>query len=247
MVDADNGLGHPAAKLAMQKVIEKAQAPCHHRVIPGDAVVIRIANHAQSTNPFAFAIPTELEPPFVLDFATTTVPRGRLEVYERKNQQLEEGWAIDARGETTRDPGQAMRGALLPLGGYGTEHGGHKGYGLGLLADILCGVLAGGKFGRDLADFTQPGHGGISHWFGAFRVDGFREVAEFKADMDRELRYFKESPKAPGHERIYVAGESEHENTLRHRAGGVPVHVKVWEDLRNLAGELGVPFELARR
>ncbi len=138
-----------------------------------------------------------------------------------------------------------LRGALLPLGGYGTDNGGHKGYGLGLLADILCGVLSGGKFGPTLPDVSQTAEGAISHWFGAFRVDGFREAAQFKADMDRELRYFKESRKAPGQDRIYVAGEPEYEKTLQHRAGGVPVHIKVWDGLRKLAGELGIPFELS--
>lgn len=78
------------------------------------------------------------------------------------------------------------------------------------------------------------------------RIDAFRDVAAFKADMDRELRAFKESKKAPGFERIYVAGEIEHELTLAHRRDGVPVHVAVWTELETLAVELGVPFELAR-
>lgn len=274
LFDADNGLGHPVAKIAMQKVIEKAHEHgsafgavrnSNHYGIAGyyammalehDMIGISSTNTVRygaptfgrdtllGTNPFAFAIPTGEEPAFVLDFATTTVPKGKLEVYKRKGLPLKEGWAIDAEGHITHDPDEALRGALLPLGGYGTDNGGHKGYGLGLLADILCGVLSGGKFGPTLPDVTKTAEGAISHWFGAFRVDGFRDVDEFKADMDRELRYFKESRKAPGQDRIYVAGEPEYEKTRHHRASGVPVHAKVWDGLQKLAGELGIPFEL---
>ena len=64
-------------------------------------------------------------------------------------------------------------------------------------------------------------------------------------DMDAELRAFKESARAPGADRIYTAGEIEHEKTLRNRASGVPVQVKVWDGLEKLAGELGLPFDLA--
>ena len=145
----------------------------------------------------------------------------------------------------TVDPAAALKGALLPLGGFGIDNGGHKGYGLGLLVDILCGVLSGGAFGNDLPKPNSPPEPGkISHFFGAFRIDGFRDVADFKRDMDRELRAFKDSEKAPGQDRIYVAGEIEHEKTLYNREHGVPVHVKIWNGLERLAGELGIAFDL---
>ncbi len=199
------------------------------------------------TNPWAYAIPAEHEPPFVLDFATTTVPRGKLEVYKRKEQPLAAGWAIDASGNETRSAEDALRGALLPLGGFGVEGGGHKGYGLGLLVDIMCGVLSGGAFGNDLPLPTDgPMPGKISHFFGAIDIGGFRDVDAFKRDMDRELRAFKDSEKVPGAPRIYVAGEIEHEKTLAHRRDGVPVHAKVWKELETLARELEIPFDIAR-
>jgi LDH2 family malate/lactate/ureidoglycolate dehydrogenase len=88
--------------------------------------------------------------------------------------------------------------------------------------------------------------GAISHWFGAFRVDGFRDVPAFKADMDKELRFFKSSQRVPGEDRIYVAGEPEFEKTAYHRQHGVPVHAKVWDGLSKLASELNIPFDIAR-
>ncbi len=276
LYDADNGLGHPVGKLAMEKVLEKAARHgaafggvrnSNHFGIAGyyamlaldrDMIGMASTNSVRygaptfgkevmlGTNPLAFAIPAGREPAFVLDFATTTVPKGKLEVYKRKGLPLKDGWAIDSSGQATTDPDEALRGALLPLGGFGTEGGGHKGYGLGLLADILCGVLSGGKFGTELPVVTDTMEGAISHWFGAFRVDAFRDVEAFKADMDRELRAFKDSRKVPGEDRIYVAGEPEHEKTQQHREHGVPVHVKVWDGLQKVGGELGIPFDLSR-
>ncbi|MBV9439436.1 MAG: Ldh family oxidoreductase, partial [Candidatus Eremiobacteraeota bacterium] len=108
-------------------------------------------------------------------------------------------------------------------------------------------VLSGGMFGRDISlprDGPQPGK--ISHFFAAFKIDGFRDPEQFKADMDRELRSFKDSAKAPGHDRIYVAGEIEHEKFLAAQRDGVPIHVKVWDGLEQLAANLGVPFDFER-
>jgi LDH2 family malate/lactate/ureidoglycolate dehydrogenase len=277
LVDAGNGLGHPVAKRTMERVIRKAQEHgaafaavrnSNHYGIAGyyammglehDLIGMASTNTVRygaptygrdmmlGTNPFAYAVPAADEPPFVLDFATTTVPRGKIEVYNRKNKALNPGWAIDGDGHETRDAQVALGGALLPLGGFGVDNGGHKGYGLGLLADIFCGVLSGGKFGAGLPlPSDGPVPGAISHWFAAFRVDGFRDVADFKRDMDIELRAFKNSAKVPGQDRIYVAGEIEYEKTLAHRQNGIPVHVKVWAGLEKLAAELNVPFDIER-
>jgi L-2-hydroxycarboxylate dehydrogenase (NAD+) len=277
LVDAGNGLGHPAAKRTMETILDKAAQTgaafgairnSNHYGIAGyyammalDRNMIGIASTNSvrygaptfgrdvmlGTNPLAFAIPAKNEPAFVLDFATTTVPKGKLEVYNRKEKKLNPGWAIDSEGHETLDPQVALKGALLPLGGFGVEGGGHKGYGLGLLVDILCGVLSGGAFGNDLPLPNDPPlPGKISHFFAAFKIDGFRDPEQFKADMDTELRAFKDSAKAPGQDRIYVAGEIEHEKTLYNREHGVPVHVKVWDGLQKMADELGLPFDIEK-
>ncbi len=277
LLDADNGLGHPAGKRAMDSVIAKAKTvgvafgavrnSNHFGIagyyamlaLPHDLIGIASTNSTRfgaptygksimyGTNPWAYAIPAQHEPAFVLDFATTTVPRGKLEVYQRKEKQLNPGWAIDANGVETQSPAEALKGALLPLGGLGVDNGGHKGYGLAVLVDIMCGVLSGGAFGNDLPlPSSGPEPGKISHFFGAIDINGFRDVGGFKADMDRELRAFKDSEKAPGAERIYVAGEIEYEKTLENRRAGVPIHVKVWSGLEKLASELGVPFDLEK-
>jgi L-2-hydroxycarboxylate dehydrogenase (NAD+) len=274
LLDADNGLGHPAAIVAMKKAIELARdhgiaftavRNSNHYGIAGyyammalehDMIGISSTDSAhfatptfgrdkmQGTNPFAYAIPAGEEPAFVFDFATTTVTYGKLEVYERKGLKLKPGWAVGGDGQPTTDPTAArFGGALLPLGGFGTENGGHKGFGLGALSEILCGVLSGGAFGLELNKEEGPRQtGGITgHWFGAMRIDAMRDLAEFKRDMDRELRDFKNSATAPGCDRIYVAGEIEHERTLEYRRDGIPLVAKVWEDLDAMAAEIGIP------
>jgi L-2-hydroxycarboxylate dehydrogenase (NAD+) len=273
--DADNGLGHPVSKMAMEAVIAKASEygsafgavrnSNHYGIagyyammaLPHDMIGMSSTNSVKyaaatfgrevtlGTNPFAFAVPASSEPAFVLDFATTTVPKGKIEVYKRKHKELEPGWAIDPEGNVTEDPDEALRGALLPLGGFGMEGGGHKGYGLGLLADILCGVLSGGAFGPELPFASETKEGAISHWFGAFRIDGFRDVDKFKEDMDVELRYYKDSAVARGAQRIMVAGEPEILKSAYNRQYGIPVHSKVWDDLTRLADELQIEFDLA--
>jgi LDH2 family malate/lactate/ureidoglycolate dehydrogenase len=196
----------------------------------------------QGTNPIAVAIPANGHPPFVLDMATTGVTFGRLEVSERKGKSLKPGWAVDEEGRETRDPTIAMtQGALLPLGGYGTDNGGHKGYGLGALVEILCGVLSGGMFGTALRLDERGLHGGtVGHFFGAFRIDALRDGAEFQRDLARELGEFEESAAAPGADRVLTAGEPERANTERYRREGVPIDPKVWDGIDAMAERLGI-------
>ncbi len=272
LLDAGNGLGHPASHHAMTRTIEKARENglafaavrnSNHYGIAGYYAMMALehdmigicttdsahlavptfgATKMQGTNPFAFAIPANQEPPYVLDFATTTVTYGKLEVYERKALPLKPGWAVDAHGKPTNDPAARHHGALLPLGGFGTENGGHKGYGLGALAEILTGVLAAGWFGPSLTIVESPDapSGITSHFFGAIRIDALRDVDEFKHEMDRELRTFKQSTPAPGQTRVYVAGEIEHENEIAFRRDGIPLIAPVIDDLDRLADDLGI-------
>jgi len=198
------------------------------------------------TNPIAFAAPSDTEDPFVLDMSTTVVTRGKVEVYERRGGELPEGWAVDHTGKSARDPGsllagmqERLGGGILPLGGLDTLLGGHKGYGLAVMVDILCALLSGGPFGRDVYD-TPESSARVSHFFGAIRIDRFRDPGEFRADMDRMLRELRACPPAEGRDRVWFAGlpEAEHERETGRR--GVPLSSKTWSMLRELAAETGV-------
>ena len=102
------------------------------------------------TNPLAFAAPADRERAFVLDMSTSVVNRGKIEVYDRLGKKLPVGWAVDRSGQPARDPRsllddmfERVGGGILPLGGMGEDLGGHKGYGLAVMVDILCAVLCG--------------------------------------------------------------------------------------------------------
>ncbi|PYM67794.1 MAG: malate dehydrogenase [Candidatus Rokuibacteriota bacterium] len=213
---------------------------------PWPAVVPTFGRQSMlSTNPISLAAPAGREYPFVLDMATSTVAIGKLSVAARWARPIPEGWALDATGRPTTDAALAYETRLLtPLGGS-REQGGHKGYGLALMVDILCGVLAGASWAAQSRRAEGPStRADIGHFFGAIDVARFRPLEVFKADMDELLRALKESPKADGHERIYVAGEPEWECEQRRRREGIPLAPGLVAQLSTVAAEAGVPFNL---
>ncbi|NPV09497.1 MAG: Ldh family oxidoreductase [Anaerolineae bacterium] len=196
------------------------------------------------TNPISLAAPAGEELAFVLDMATSVVPIGRIEVFRRAGAQVPLGWGADSEGHATTDPVRIMEGGgLFPLGGT-AETGGYKGYGLAAMVDVLCGVLAGAAFltGVQPPLLDRPGPANVGHFFLALNVAAFRPIEEFKASMDGFIRELKQSPKAAGEDRIYVAGEKEFLQEEERRRLGIPLNPKVEEDFRRLCRELDVPW-----
>lgn len=199
-----------------------------------------------ATNPFSIAIPAGKEPPFVLDMATSTVAVGKLSIAFRKEEPIPLGWAMDSSGRLTQDAQVAIDSRrMTPLGGT-RELGSHKGYGLAIMVDILSGVLSGAAYGDLMERQGTLGNSpaNVGHFFGAIKVDSFRPLNEFKETMDDLLKALKESPKAEGQERIYVAGEIEHECEQERLKTGIPLNEKVVADLQRISGELGVTFDI---
>ncbi|MGE3962445.1 MAG: Ldh family oxidoreductase [Dehalococcoidia bacterium] len=189
------------------------------------------------TNPIAFAAPAGEERPFVLDMATTTVANGKIRVAHRLGLPLPEGWAARTDDGAPVLEAPATNEAwwtLEPLGGS-LVLGGHKGYGLGVMVDVLAGVLAGGGFSREL----PAGHN--QAWFMAIDVGRFRPIAEFKAHMDAMIRDLHATPPAPGSERVLVAGDPEAETFERRSREGIPLQRGLVEEIRAKAEELGAP------
>ncbi len=198
------------------------------------------------TNPLAFAAPADEERAFVLDMSTTVVTRGKIEVYERSGKALPSGWAVDRSGHPARDAqsllddmSHRVGGGILPLGGIGEDLGGYKGYGLAVMVDILCAVLCGAPFGPSLSD-TATSSGRVSHFFGAIRIDAFRDPRAFRRDMDRMLRDLRNCPPAQGAERVYVAGQKEFEREDESLRLGVPLLKKTWFQLCAIGSEYGL-------
>jgi LDH2 family malate/lactate/ureidoglycolate dehydrogenase len=130
-------------------------------------------------------------------------------------------------------------GGIMPLGGDGELFGGHKGYGLAIMVDILCAVLCGAPFGPAIAD-TATSSGRVSHFLGAIRIDTFRDAAQFRQDMDRFLRALRNCPPAEGAERVYFAGQKEFEAEEKSRQLGVPVLAKTYDQISEIGREYDV-------
>jgi LDH2 family malate/lactate/ureidoglycolate dehydrogenase len=211
--------------------------------MPRPAAVPTFARKAMlSTNPLSFAAPAGRHAAFVLDMATTTVAMGKLVVASRWGTPIPEGWALDDRGRPTTDPDVALRHRLLsPLGGT-RELGGHKGYGLGVMVDILSGVLNGAVYGNlfERSDLQARRVHNAGHCLAAVDPARFRPIEEFKRDMDDMLEALKTAPRAEGQERIYVAGEPELECERRRRQDGIPLAPVLVAQCNAIARDLGV-------
>lgn len=162
------------------------------------------------TNPLSVAIPGEGSPGFHLDMATSMVAAGKIETAIRDGRQIPAGWLHQGAGEPSLDDrGKLEPGyPLLPLGGEGDETGGHKGYGLGLMVEILCGALSGSSLAARLGE-SPAAASSVGHFFGAIRVAGFREPRSVAADMEETFDIIRNARKAPGHDRILIHGEPE--------------------------------------
>lgn len=207
------------------------------------------AERMLGTNPIAIAFPGLEEPPIVVDLATSAVAYGKVEIAKRAGAPIPRGWAIDARGEHTEDPdGMIEGGALLPLGSF-RDSGGHKGYCLAAMVDVLCCVLSGANWGPFAPPFAlrqevpkRSVGKGIGHFFGAMRIDGFVEPEEFKRQVDDWVRTFRATKPQPGTPGVAIPGDPERAAEAERRARGVPLVSAVVADLREVARATGVGF-----
>jgi LDH2 family malate/lactate/ureidoglycolate dehydrogenase len=267
LVDGGNGLGQLVSKRTMEICIEKAgmNGSCMAAVrnsnhfgaaayyammaLPHHMVGISMTNAYPlqpptfgkkamiGANPMAVAIPAGTEAPFVLDMSTSTVAFGKLEIANREGMAIPHGWALDKDGNPTTDPQAGMEGrTLLPLGGT-RELGGHKGYGLALMVEILCGVLSGAAFG--LA-FVEQGLEVPMNLGRAISLEAFSQVERFKDSMDDMLAALKASSPAQGQERVYTAGELEYLCERERRQTGIPLNRIVADNLRQIGGRYDV-------
>jgi LDH2 family malate/lactate/ureidoglycolate dehydrogenase len=202
------------------------------------------------TNPIAIAFPGKREPPIVIDMATCTAAYGKIEIALRRGEKVPAGWAIDSLGRVTTEPADVLAGgALLPLGSD-RERGGHKGYGLAVMVDLLSGALSGANWGPFATPFalrqtipTRSVGKGIGHFFGAMRIDGFIDVDSFKSQVDEYIRVFRATKPAPGTSGPLIPGDPERESEAIRRQNGVPLILPVIEDLREISKKTGIPFD----
>ena len=227
------GMAGYHAMMALERdMIGHCMTACGPRMAPTFA-----ADRAIGTNPIAVAAPSGDEPPFVYDGATTVIAENKIGLARRVSAPLEAGW-ITQDGtpilEQMEVPDEYM---LLPLGST-RESGSHKGYSLGVVVDILGGLLNGSPAG------ALATRGNNNHYLAALRVDAFIDVDEFKRGMDAYLRALRALPPAPGHDRVVYAGLQSAEESEARQRDGIPLHVEVVEWFRGAARDVGAncPF-----
>lgn len=196
------------------------------------------------TNPFSIAFPGgNTSDPFLLDMASTSVAWGKVEIAKREGKAIPDRWAVDKEGAFTTDPNTAV--ALAPLG---SDYAGRsqKGYGLAVMVDCFSAMLSGGTWskripGRGVGEHAHPG---TCHCFMAWRIDAFTDMETYRAQMDDMLATLRATPPAPGHDAVLAPGQPEFDAYRERSVSGVPLHQSVRDDLRDLAAEYDVPYDL---
>src|SRR5215467_6400138 len=209
------------------------------------------AERMLGTNPIAIAFRGKEEPPIVIDMATSATAYGKIEIARRRSERIPEGWAIDREGRSTRNPNEMIDGgAMLPLGSE-RERGGHKGYALAMMVDILCGPLSGANWGPFAPPFAlrqeipkRSVGKGIGHFFGAMQIDGFIDKDEFKKQIDEWIHVFRNTKPAPGTNGPLIPGDPEREAEAIRSREGIPLIKPVVDDLLDISRKTGIPFDL---
>jgi len=249
-VDGNQALGVVATPKAMRVAIEKAQQvgiaavsignsrhlamASYHAMMALEHDMIGVCTSASGpyvvptfareprlgTNPIAVAVPCGTQPAYVFDAATSAIPGNRVNIAYHKGDQLPGGVLADADGRPIlepSDPPATYHGLkLLPLGST-REAGSHKGTGLATIVEILGSMLSGSELMLRLPQ-------GEAHQFlMALDIAAFTDVQEFKAAMDDLVQTMNDTPTAPGHDRVIVAGQLEAEAAADRGANGIPV------------------------
>jgi LDH2 family malate/lactate/ureidoglycolate dehydrogenase len=276
-VDGDAGLGLVVAPFAMKVAIEKAEKygsgwvsvkNSNHFGIAGyhalmavekDMIGFSMTNASPlvaptfanerllGTNPMCYAFPAGKYPPVIVDMATAAAANGKLEIAQRANKAIPDGWVQDKNGQNSIDPNELKNGgSLLPLGSD-KNHGSHKGFGLSATVDILSAVLSGANYGPWVPPFVaflepdaNPVGEGIGHFLGAMRVDGFRPLSDFKDNLDNWIERFKTAKTVDPNQKVIIPGEPETQAELERKVNGIPIIDVVVKDLNELAIQLKI-------
>lgn len=206
----------------------------------------RAAERFMGTNPMSFGAPGAAGPGISLDMSTSAVAGGKLEKATREGTRIPEGWVLTRDGQPTTDPtsGIAAGGALLPLGGT-EEHSSYKGYGLGLMVEVMSSVLVGAPHGPSVGPLTSStphSTAEVSHFFMALDPSRFGDTARFAVDVDRLCAELRSLPPVDADLPVMVPGDPEEASMRTRRANGIPIHPSVLTPLQQLATRTGTPM-----
>lgn len=276
VIDGHNGMGQLISVYAMNKAIEKAEKTgvgivsvreSNHFGIAGyyakmasdrglmgmactnsEAIMVPTFGRMAmlGSNPIAVAMPAKPYP-FLFDCSTTVVTRGKLEMYNKMNKPLPEGWALDKNGHESTDAPDVLEnivakngGGIMPLGGCEEVSGSHKGYGYGMLCELFSSIFSMGVTSDRCCTFSDKT--GICHGFMAVNPAIFGDPEEIREHFSQYLETLRNSPKAEGKDRIYTHGEKEVLAQKDRREHGIPVNDNTMVELANLCAYLNMDF-----
>ena len=270
VLDGDDGIGFLTARAAMQRAIELAESyslgavgviKSNHcgaaalyarlaeekgmigiamtNVVP-NMVVPGGSRPITGNNPIAVAVPTFGDFPFVLDISLSAVAGGKLILASKKKEKIPLDWATDKEGRPTDDPDKGFAGFLLPMGG-------HKGFGLSLVVDILCGVITGGAFQHHLRGmYKYPDDPSLTgHFMLALNPQALMPREELEARMADFYKTIKDSPMWDSSKEMLMPGEMEYRTAREREEKGIPLPVTLFDDFQSLGQELGLQTRLA--
>ncbi len=276
VVDAHDGMGQLAGHFGMSLAIEKARKVgmavvtvrnSNHYGIAGyyakmacdqgligmsmtNSEAIMVPTFARKamigSNPIAVSMPAEPYP-FFFDASTTVVTRGKLELYNKMEKPLPEGWALDKNGHASTDAKDVLTnivakngGGIMPLGGNTELLGSHKGYGYGMLCEIMCSMFSQGT---PSSRVNVGGKSGTCHGFMVIDPKVFGDPEAIKAHFSAFLQELRDTPKADGQTRIYTHGEKEAFAYKDRLENGIDVNQKTVVEMCDLAAYLGMDYK----
>lgn len=198
------------------------------------------------TNPIAVGFPTRKPPPVLFDAATSVVPIGKIEVYAKEGKKIPLGWAMSPEGKLLEDPKEVLikKGALLPLGGLGEDFGGHKGAGLALVVDILCGVLTGANYGKNVRHTTEKERANVGHFMIAINIDKLTPIETFLERIEEYKVYVKSLTRTSEDIEVWIPGEKAWLTMETRRQIGIPIHKNILREIREEGEKAGLEFDI---
>ncbi|KAK6165965.1 hypothetical protein SNE40_022767 [Patella caerulea] len=192
------------------------------------------------TNPLTLAAPANNGDSMVLDMATTSVALGKIELSDRKGQDIPVGWGCDETGKPCKNPGRVVEsGGLMPLGGD-ENTAGYKGYGLGMMVEVFCGILAGSNFGPNVRSWkTHDKKANLGQCFVAIDPTAF--APGFTDRMSELIDHCRNLEPATGQSEVLVPGDPERNHMKEcDKLGGIPYHPNQIKYANELAEQLKI-------
>ncbi len=268
-LDGDHTFGHAAGSEAMRRAIGLAQsagvgvvavrnsshfgAAAYFALMAATKDMIGLSfTHADAlvlstnglrpyfgTNPICFAAPSGGEEPFCYDGATSTVTWNKVRQYAERGDPIPGGWAADGTGSATNDPAAAI--AVTPLGG-------HKGFGLAMVVDIVCSLLSGMAFGRNIISmYDDPiaEKRELGHLMAAIDVSRFVPVDEFKDKLRQMMEEVRAEPAASPNTAVMVPGDPEKKALAQRSRIGIELSAREMEEFSSLGRSHGITLATA--